>query len=381
LQVAGREPLGEAASTAAAALCGLALLGLVVSIRRRSFRLEAASVFLWLVGAAISVAAYQPLFERHLSVLLGPLAYSAALLGRSEREDERAQPAAAFVRWLGPAGVGLWLLAAWIPLTNALHLDSVRHGSDVGILRQLVQPDEFLLSDNGLLPFLAERKIVPELTDTATVRIGSGQLSLEQVVAAAEKRGVSVALVTERRLLRVPGLPDWLDNEFTLSAVDGASQLWVRKDRPDLARRAMRWRAEPVDDTEIADRLELFAYRAEEPKRDGTAHAYFAWEATEARDSDATLEMWLVDQQGLRASLGAPLELISSEGDVSDWTDGSVHLTPVPITIPADLPGGTYRLEARLIDENSGSPLPARVERREVPDGVIRLGRITVPGG
>jgi hypothetical protein len=371
--------LGESVSLTTIALCGLAVAGLAIAFR--SSRLEAVSLVAWLVGATISMLSYQPLFERHLAVLLGPLAYSAALLGRPMLADRRAEisPSRA-LRWLAPAGVGLWILAALVPITSSLQVNPVQRGSDLGMLRQLVQPDEYVLSDNGLLPFLAERQLVPELTDTSTVRIGSGQLTIEQVVASVQKRNAAVALVNDRRLLRVPGLPDWLDDEFTLSAVDGPSQLWVRKDRPDLARRAMRWRAEPVDDVEIDDRLELFAYRTEEPKRDGTVHAYLAWEATEAEDSDATLEMWLVDQHGQRSSLGEPLELASSVGDVSEWPEGSVHLTPVPITIPPTLGGGTYRLEARLVDETSGAPLPARIERREAPDGIIRLGRVTVPG-
>jgi hypothetical protein len=371
--------LTETASPTTAALCGLALLSLATLAR--SATLEVASILIWLLGATISVLTYQPLFERHLAVLLGPLAYSTAFLAKPNLLQSRFAGLPGFGpgKLVSAAGV-VWMLAASVPVMHQLQADDVRRGSDVGVLRQLVEPDEYVLSDNGLLPFLAQRKIVPELADTSTVRIGSGQLSLDQVVTAVEKRDVSVALVTDRRLMRVPGLADWLDDQFTLSAVDGASQIWVRKDRPELARRAMRWRAEPVDDVEIDERLELFAYRAEEPKRDGPVQAYFAWEATGIDDSDAALEMWLVDPQGRRAPLGAPSELISSEGDVSDWTEGSVHLTPVPITIPADLVAGTYRLEARLLDESSGAPLPARIDRREAPDGIIRLGRITVPG-
>jgi hypothetical protein len=154
-------------------------------------------------------------------------------------------------------------------------------------------------------------------------------------------------------------------------------QIWVRNDRQDLVRRAMRWRRQDLDEAEFGDRLELFAYRRDELTPERTMLVHLGWEVAAETPSPISAELWLLGQDRAQWSLGPTAPLTSSAGDSAHWRRGTAHLTMIPALVPGGMAPGNYQLQLRLVDAD-GSAIPVRVDRRERLDGVVTLGRVAL---
>nr|BBH94458.1 hypothetical protein KTA_26570 [Thermogemmatispora argillosa] len=224
------------------------LAGTIVAGLRRDWRVI--PLLLWLVGTILVLLEQRPLLSHHLVALVPPLVglsvlgcSSAPLLLRqlqanssqTQRTLARASMVAMIVLAAGctyAAGQDIfYLLKPPLPATPTGPLHQA--ASD---LQRFTQPGDLVISDEPLAVALAGRDTPPWLVDTSTVRLRSGYLTLQDLIAASEQPQVRAILFFSSRfhLEEVEGYHSWVAQHFHLVRVYGKDslgypqELWVR---------------------------------------------------------------------------------------------------------------------------------------------------------
>jgi hypothetical protein len=140
--------------------------------------------WIWALLASVFVLRYQPLRDNHLLVLPYSFAVPAGLsLALALR---RLPP-----RLLAVAlGVGtLLLVAGWIQQLHRVRLDKLPEDPALVAaatkLRELTRPDQIVISDQPIVPFLAHRRVPGNYVDTASLRFDTGSLTQTEVLRDA----------------------------------------------------------------------------------------------------------------------------------------------------------------------------------------------------
>jgi hypothetical protein len=201
----------------------LAVIAAVVALIRRD-----QTVLIPLVWAGASVLAallYHPLFPHHLVMLSVPLALvvSTALNPHPDPPPERGRETAlqgereilptvlvaALV--LATAGAGAGAIA------GEMQLSIVPDGHDAEMaaaVRAVSRPGDFWISDNPWAIALADRDLPGPLVDTASQRIRSGLLTVNDLEMTRRRYRVRWLLEDSFRLYGVPNYPEWLFEHF-----------------------------------------------------------------------------------------------------------------------------------------------------------------------
>ena len=190
----------------------LVVAGLAASIlllRRR--RLDAVWA-LW-VWAAISLAFlvyHHPLHYNHLLVLPVVLAVPAGIaLGALLEQVPK--------RELAVGALALILAAGYVQQQRRASLDDVPEEPALvqaaELLRRETRPDDLVVSDQSIVPFLADRRVAGPLVDTAVLRFQTGSLTDAEVVRELETNGVR-AVVAGRAFAHRPALLRVLEERY-----------------------------------------------------------------------------------------------------------------------------------------------------------------------
>jgi 4-amino-4-deoxy-L-arabinose transferase-like glycosyltransferase len=184
-------------SLAYAGLLSVLLLGLrrVESGALREWTRERADLIAVLTGGLLLVALHRPLLHHHLVILAWPLALLAG---------------SALPRGLPPRRYAVLGLAAMLIVPWAVHGRDTVDGSDrvhletaAGLVAEVTDPDDAVVSDLPLVPLLADRPTALPTADPSFVRVSTGSLDRAGIVAAARDAG---AAVVGRSFASVPGL-------------------------------------------------------------------------------------------------------------------------------------------------------------------------------
>jgi hypothetical protein len=170
-------------------------------------------LWLWPVCAVAFVLTYQPLRDNHL--ILIPYAFAvpvAVALGLVA------------ARLRGRALVGAVVVAAaalcvgWV---QQLHrVDLFREPEDPTLvaaadkLRVLTTPGDRVVVDQPIVAFLADRRVPPQLVDTANSRFDSGSLTVEDVMRAIDDDPRVTAAVAGRSFFDRPAVMQGLGERF-----------------------------------------------------------------------------------------------------------------------------------------------------------------------
>jgi hypothetical protein len=190
----------------------LVVAGLVASVllaRRRETRAVWA-LWAWAAVSLAFLAYHHPLHHNHLLVLPVVLAVPAGIaLG-------------AFAEWLpwrdvALVGLALLLVAGYVQQQRRIALDDVPEEPELvaaaGLLEQETEPDELVVSDHSIVPFLANRRVAGPLVDTATLRFETGSLTDAQVLRELERYDVR-AVVAGRAFKARPALLHGLEARY-----------------------------------------------------------------------------------------------------------------------------------------------------------------------
>ncbi|HEY4028327.1 MAG TPA: glycosyltransferase family 39 protein [Candidatus Dormibacteraeota bacterium] len=205
-------------------LVALAVAGAGVALRRAPVLLAAGVA--WALAAVLVLVAHRPLWPHHVVVLTAPLALLAGATVQLLLEPGRQRHAPL---------IGLLLVAA--TLASALYVRSLAtpdasRQSSVAALRATTTRHDLVITDDQYSAALASRRTPPELVDTSQVRVLSGELTAEQVEAAAQRWRVRAVLLDTRgmpSLSLLPGFREWLIERFpVVMDVGGGRVLYLR---------------------------------------------------------------------------------------------------------------------------------------------------------
>ena len=184
----------------------LVVAGLVASIlllRRRRVE-ELWALWAWAAVSVAFLAYHHPLHYNHLLVLPVVLAVPAGVA---------LAALAARTRWRNAvvAGLALLLAAGYVQQQRRVVLDDVPEERELvaaaEVLARETDPDDLVVSDHSIVPFLADRRVAGPLVDTAVLRFETGSLTNAEVLRELDAYDVR-AVVVGRAFRRRPALVD-----------------------------------------------------------------------------------------------------------------------------------------------------------------------------
>jgi 4-amino-4-deoxy-L-arabinose transferase-like glycosyltransferase len=178
----------------------------------------------WAAISAAFLALHHPLHYNHLLVLPVVLAVPAALALATLAES------------VGRSGVALGALAlllaaGYVQQQRRIGLDDVPEEPELvaaaRILERETAPDDLVVSDHSIVPFLADRRVAGPLVDTATLRFETGSLTDEEVVRELERRRVA-AVAVGRAFEARPRIVRYLEARFPRRLRSGSVEVYLR---------------------------------------------------------------------------------------------------------------------------------------------------------
>jgi 4-amino-4-deoxy-L-arabinose transferase-like glycosyltransferase len=171
----------------------LVVAGLAASLlllRRRNEPVWA--LWVWAAVSFVFVAFHQPLHHNHLVVLPVALATPAAIglvaLARRVRPEAAALGVFAFL-----------LVAGYVQQHRRLTIADVPEQPELvaaaETLRRVTNPNDLVVSDQPIVPFLADRVVWGPLVDTANLRFQTGSLTDEEVLRELDEGNVRAVVV------------------------------------------------------------------------------------------------------------------------------------------------------------------------------------------
>jgi hypothetical protein len=127
--------------------------------------------------------------------------------------------------------VALFVLAGLYQEQRRLHRNDVPQPAEIGwavaAVRGLTSPDDIVVADQPVVPFLARREQPGPLVDTSNTRVSGGGLTADEVMAEIERARPS-AVVVGRMLRTLPPVLASLDERYPETARCGGTTIYVR---------------------------------------------------------------------------------------------------------------------------------------------------------
>ena len=220
------------------ALSMLALIGVVITVMRRDWRIV--PLLAWFLATLILLRIQVPLWPRHAIVLIPPLIAFVALGLKGLPVIPVRRP----IPWQQGAALLMGLL------TLATIINSLRHDyyHDLDLrtqaastdqwmtqvaadIERVTTPDQWIITDAQFVAALANRDTPPWLVDTSVTRVLSGYLTSQDLLqAAADPRVRAIVFATDHfTLAPVSSFHHWVAEHFRLLRTYNTSiELWTR---------------------------------------------------------------------------------------------------------------------------------------------------------
>lgn len=201
---------------------GAILIALGYAVRRRPLRV--APIWAWPILAVAFLLVFAPLHYNHLVLFPYALAtatgatYGAALLRLGGR---RALVATAALVVAVSAGYA----QQWRRVSTAKLSEPASNVAAAHALASVTAPDARVIDDRPIISFLAHRRVIGSLVDTALLRFETGSLTDADVIAAAK---TADAVVLSRTLLGRAGVLTYVQRHFKLRYRRGAIRIYTR---------------------------------------------------------------------------------------------------------------------------------------------------------
>jgi 4-amino-4-deoxy-L-arabinose transferase-like glycosyltransferase len=237
---AGNRHILEQFLLANAALTLAALLGAVVALLRRDWRVI--PLIAWFVATFAVLLVQVPLFPRHAIALLPPMIgmavmalYTLPTLAEVRSTIPTAKLAAflaAFLMLIVIVTGGVSDYGRYQQLSQQANSASTQLEAHIANdIQQATAPGQQVITDEQFIAALANRDVPPFLVDTSMVRIDSGYLTLPQLIQAASAPNVHAVLFYSGRfsIKQVAGFHAWVAQHFHLRRTYSPGvELWVR---------------------------------------------------------------------------------------------------------------------------------------------------------
>jgi 4-amino-4-deoxy-L-arabinose transferase-like glycosyltransferase len=222
----------------------LAFYGMIVLLIRWVRR--SVPLILWFLCAALMLVNRAPLWPHLLTPFLLPLSICAGLA--VEHIFHMLNAARKTRKWRDMAGATVSLC---VPIAYLLYLpDLVRADANYlaapqspiesfipRFLQAVSGPDDFVITDEPLVAFWADRNVPPLLTDTSHVRMRTGVLTAEQLVSLTEKYDPPAIVFwsSDRFVDNVPEYVHWVNERYPRVERFGKRRKVYLRFRPSVA--------------------------------------------------------------------------------------------------------------------------------------------------
>lgn len=297
------------------------------------------------------------------------------------RESGGSPPAAR----AGHAALGGLALAAWLATTpdTAARLAALVEPKQFGAmaygaewLARHTPPGTAVISDSGMVAFLAGRRIPPGVATVSSKRIRIGDLTGADLVAAAESPGVAAVLFWNDQLQDFPDFMAWLPTRFVRAERVGDSrEIWRRFDPAEVRIR----QPATVFDVAMLEGFDFGGAGEVTARRGARVPLTLYWRAAGPTPADLTVFVHLADptDRTVAQADGPPA---GGEWPSSAWVPGQIVIDHRELAIPWDAAPGTYRVRVGFYDPATAARAGAgRPDGTLWPDGAVELsGEIVV---
>jgi len=366
-------------------LCGL------LSLNRQNWRGRAV-VFSWLLATVGGLLSLTFVGERHLVLLLFPLAVlggttvdhvvrelASLAFGEHPRRGDMWCKRPGLLVGIGALGLTLIvlpqnLLQTWrVAPKEGWKMEYVQDAVD--FLQRATTPEDYLIAsgDGVMIAFRAGRKLIPFLSNPTGGRLGKGLLPPETVISlAAQYRPRAIVLWHEKRFVTTT-LLEWLKVRYSLArAYDKDCRIYVRLDQVEplsLERGpapSQRCLGVPVDqaftpshstEARLGKYFSLAGWdmdrRVVAPGEEVLLRLY--WRMLEPTPSDYHVFVHVGGEQLVAQRDGVPR---CGQYPTYRWRPGEEVVDPYVVNIADDVPHGSYPVWVGMYDMDSEERLP-----------------------
>jgi hypothetical protein len=363
-----------------AGLSILAVWGTLLLLGRRSS--QAVIVLAWALIVLLALIFHSPFFFHHMSYLLFPIAILGGYVvgDLAERLRRPWKPIAWQRRGLLLIDLGtvvgyVFTLPATVQDHRALlvapgttlQTDAAHFISDV------TWPDDWVLTDDQAVAFWAGRNVPPPLAETSFLRINSGWLTDQQLIALTEEYKPWAIASLSGRFDLLPHYLDWVREHYRLvKSYDETAQIYhLRKiTSPPL----IQYPQQAI----LGQRIHLLGYDLHHSPFKPGEQVYLTlyWQALDRIDEDYTVFTHLLDSEGrLRAQKDNPP--VNGLLPTSAWEAEEIIQDRYVIPLGPELPPGKYQLEIGMYQLETGQRLRVR-EGPDIEGDHILLGAVEV---
>ncbi len=205
-------------------ITALALYGFIFVVARKSNKYW--PLVVWFILVWISLYFLVPLRSKHLPLLLPVLAVFAGLavnhiynfLKRIGNQKPSLRSLAMLLTITVTLGMFGWNVPYAIAENNGQTLvakENKERLEAIEFINKIAAPNDCVIADNPVFLYQTNRLPPPELAETSQTRIDTGHLTLQDVIKSIETyRCHVVAIVTPRFGRSIPGLPEWLAENY-----------------------------------------------------------------------------------------------------------------------------------------------------------------------
>lgn len=311
-------------------------------------------VLAWLVLAVAFALMQVPLRDKHLPLLLPPMAVLAGV-GLAEGWYNglsiwRGHRSASVVMSLTAAVVltGAYVRQVTIEFTTLAQTVTTPLEEDerrlVEYLGRFTSPNDCLVTDDPSLAFFAGRLVPPNLSEVSSARLRSGYLTFEELVSGTQAYGCQVVAPVAQRLKRTRSdFVEWTKQHFLgLWLYDGETEVLV---------------AQPVAEAHPAHALqagfdgqvELLGYDLVHDDVDSGTAIFLSlyWRALQTPLAEYTIFVHVRDG-GNTTVLNGDHQPYDNLVPTSRWPEGKVVKETIRLDIPPELPKGEYQVAVGL---------------------------------
>jgi hypothetical protein len=252
----------------------------------------------------------------------------------------------------------------------------------IELLRTVTAPGDFVISDNQMLPFMANRLSPPPLGDIALVAIQSGRQTTEQLIDLSQAYQVEAVATWSHRLPWLPDYLEWVEENYLIRHV------WDDQHILYFGRRISEGQVPNRVDAQVGDSIELLGYYVESKDQESDSEGQVVeagrvlnvtlyWRAKAALEKDYTVFVQLVGPDGrlIAQHDGQPAHGYLPTGD---WSPDEVIPDRHRLSLPDDPPPGRYRLIAGMYILETLERLPVHVTHPQGTDDHVTLTQLEI---
>jgi hypothetical protein len=362
-------------------LVWLALVGVVILLRVPRERHRLAVVLAWFLSTVIVFLIWSPVWGHYMLFLAFPMAAAAggglARLGdgfiRTWRDARRMIPRHGLLLALALAGIVAFCgerCVEKMPHPEGGLDWSAHQLAAMEFLRAATPPDGYVVTDDPLLAFVAERMVPPLLTEATFRQILLGNLTTEDVVRCMLCRRTQAVLFATGRLVRLQNLERWVAEIAVEKQTFGLARAY-RLDIPEVPPNQMN---APFGREII---LEGFQISNEALAPGDVLTVTLFWRAASPVLVDYSAHVSLVDEAGHTAG-ECYMPTLMGALRTSLWPEDVLLLDPHRVTIDVNAPPGRYRLRAALCVSPEACVPTFQNDTRRWPEDRVVLAELDI---